>query len=64
MPKKMISLIYLVIAGIVLLALALKIFVKIKIQYPKLIFNGVLVLFVIISLLYLNYLLIQPGQIF
>ena len=64
MPKKMITLIYLVIAGIVLLALALKIFVKIKIQYPKLIFNGVLVLFVIISLLYLNYLLIQPGQIF
>jgi len=64
MPKKMITLIYLVIAGIVLLALALKIFVKIKIQYPKLIFNGVLILFVIISIFYLNYILIQPGSIF
>lgn len=64
MPKKLITLIYLVIAGIVLLALALKIFVKIKIQYPRLIFNGVLILFVIISVVYLNYIIIQPGSIF
>lgn len=62
MPKTVTTAIYLAFAAVFLLALALKIFVKIKIQYPKLIFNGALVLFVIISLLYFNYLLILGGQ--
>jgi len=48
--------------GVFLAALALKIFVKIKIQYPKLIFNGTVVLFLAISLLYLNYLIVGQGQ--
>ena len=64
MPKTITTIIYIAIAAVFLAALVLKIFVKIKIQYPKLILNGVVVLFVIISLLYLNYLLVGSGQIF
>ncbi len=63
MPKTVANTIYFAIAALVLLALALKIFIKIRIQYPKLIFNGVVMLFFIISLLYLNYLLSAQGQI-
>lgn len=61
MPKAVAQIVYLGIAGVFLLALVLKIFVKIKIQYPRLIFNGVVVLFVAISLLYLNHLIIGQG---
>jgi len=61
MPKALTNVIYLAAAAIFSAALALKIFVKIKIQYPKLIFNGIMVLFVIISLLYLNYLIVGQG---
>jgi len=63
-PKQLITVIYIFIAAVIFMALMLKIFVKIKIQYPKLIFNGVLVLFVIISVLYLNSLIIEQGMVF
>ena len=64
MPKTIIKYIYLFIASIILLAVILKLLIKIKIQYPKLIFNGVIVLFVIISILCLNYLIISQGSVF
>jgi hypothetical protein len=64
MPKTLTDTIYIAIAAIFLLALALKIFIKINVQYPRLIFNGVIVLFVVISLLYLNHLIAGQGQIF
>ena len=64
MPKTTLNYFYLLIMALVILALALKIFVKIKIQYPKLIFNGIFVLFVIISIQYLNYLIIKQGGVF
>ncbi|MEK7160427.1 MAG: CAP domain-containing protein [Patescibacteria group bacterium] len=64
MPKTALSYFYLAIALMVLLALGLKIFVRIKVQYPKLIFNGVFILFVIISISYLNYLIIAQGKVF
>lgn len=64
MPKTALGYFYLAIALLVLVALGLKIFVRIKIQYPKLIFNGVLILFVIISITYLNYLIVAQGAVF
>lgn len=63
-PKIVVDYVYLFIAAIISLALILKFLIKIKIQYPKLVFNGVLILFVIISVLYLNYLIIGQGYIF
>jgi hypothetical protein len=63
-PRSLINIIYIVLASIVLAAIALKIFIKIKIQYPLLIFNGVLMLFCIISILYLNYLIAGGGYVF
>ena len=63
MPFFATNLIYLSLAGMIILALVLKIFVKIRIQYPKLIFNGVLLLFLVISSLYFNYLLVGQGMI-
>jgi len=64
MPKIVVDYVYLFIAAIISIALILKFFIKIKVQYPKLVFNGTLVLFVIISILYLNYLIVGKGFIF
>ena len=64
MPKTISIYVYLFIALIVAIALVLKFFIKIKIQYPKLIFNGIILLFVIISILYFNVLLIGKGYVF
>jgi len=64
MPKVVVDYVYLFIAAIISIALILKFFIKIKVQYPKLVFNGTLVLFVIISILYLNYLIVGKGFIF
>jgi len=64
MPRKVSNFIYFFIAAFILLALVFKIFIKIKIQYPRLVLNGVLVLFVIISILYLNSLILENGVIF
>ncbi len=64
MPKEVVNAVYIFIAALILLVVLLKIFVKIKIQHPKLIFNGVIVLFVIISILYFNTLIIEQGIVF
>lgn len=64
MPKSVINFVYLALAAMVLTALFLKVFIKIKIQYPKLIFNGIILLFIIISIFYLNYVIVEPGSIF
>ena len=64
MPKKAINWIYLFIVGFVFIALILKVFIKIKVQYPKLIFNGIIILFVICSILYLNSLVVGQGYVF
>jgi hypothetical protein len=58
------NIIFGLIAILVLVALVLKIFIRIRIQYPKLIFNGVLILFVIASVFYLNALMAGQGSIF
>jgi len=64
-PHSMLNYLYVVLATIVLLALALKIGIKYKIQYPHLIANGLLMLMVIGSVLAVNqYLLLVRGQIF
>ncbi len=63
-PKSTVNYIYFGVLGVVLVALVLKIFIKIKIQHPALIFNGIFVLFVVVSLLYLNYLLVGQGSVF
>ncbi len=50
---------------IVSLALFFKIFIKAKVRYPALIFNGFIILVVIISVLYLNYyLFVAQAKIF
>lgn len=64
MPKEVINVVYIFIAFVIIIALLLKIFIKPKVQYPKLIFNGILVLFVIISIFYLNSLIVQQGIVF
>lgn len=46
--------IYLILAAILMLALGLTIFIKIKVQYPHLIKNGILLISVIIALILLN----------
>ncbi len=64
MPKTAVAFIYFLIVMMVGLSLILKIFIKIRIQYPRLIFNGILVLFVIISIMYLNSLILENGVVF
>ena len=53
-PRATTNYFYIVLFTIVALALALKIFVKIKIQHPPLIANGLLLLLIISSVLWLN----------
>ena len=64
MPRNATNLIYLAIAGLLAIALFLKVFIKIRIQYPKLIIRGIILLFLIISILYFNYFLTFGGNIF
>lgn len=54
-PRFATNFIYITLASIITLALMLKIFIKINIQYPRLIGNGIFVLIVITSSLLLNY---------
>jgi hypothetical protein len=54
-PKTSLAYVLSVFALLMTVALLLKVFVKIKIQYPSLVINGVLVLAIIISLLYINH---------
>lgn len=64
-PKNTAQMIYLFIGALVLFALLLKIFVKIKIQHPQLIANGVLLLLMIGSALLANqYITLRGADIF
>lgn len=54
-PRFATNFIYIVLASIITLALILKIFIKVNIQYPRLIGNGIFVLIAIASSLLLNY---------
>jgi hypothetical protein len=64
MPRSLMFYFYLALSVLMLSALILKIFVKIKIQHPKLIFNGIFVLFIIFSIFYFNSLILGKGFIF
>lgn len=64
-PRSMMNYLYVVAFTIILLALMLSIFIKIKVQHPALIVNGSVLLLVVGSLLVLNqYLSISRLQIF
>ncbi|RJQ13473.1 CAP domain-containing protein [Candidatus Parcubacteria bacterium] len=54
-PRATTNLAFLTLATIIFLALALKIFIKIEIQYPRLITNGVIMLIIIASALLINH---------
>jgi len=63
-PRAMTNFLYVVLLTIISLALVLKIFVKIKIQHPDLIFNGVFLLLVISSIFWLNqFIALNPAKI-
>jgi len=65
MPRKTLTVLYVVIATIVGAALLLKVFVRIRIQHPALIFNGVLMLLLIVSALTINqYLALAQARVF
>lgn len=53
-PRSVTNYLYYLLAGIVALALALKIFIKIHIQHPVLIANGVLMITVILAATFVN----------
>ena len=53
-PRNITTTIYLVLLGIVLLALGLAVFIKIRIQYPHIIANGLLLIAIISSLIIFN----------
>jgi len=61
-PETNTRFLYFVLFTIVFVALMLKIFVKIKIQHPPLIVNGVLLLLVISSVLWLNQFIVTLVQ--
>ncbi len=56
-PKQTTNTILAIFAGIIIIALILKLIVKIKIQFPILIANGILLLIVITSAFWINHLL-------
>lgn len=65
MPRTIANLLYLTLFTIISVALLLKIFVKIKIQHPPLIVNGIFLLMIIASSLVLNqYLFLNSARIF
>lgn len=53
-PRQTSTIIYLVLAAILALALGLAIFIKIRIQHPHLIANGILLIAVLVALILLN----------
>jgi len=63
-PKAAFNYIYMALAFLVLVTLLFKFFLKDKRLHPKLIANGIFVLFVVISLLYLNSFFLGRGSIF
>jgi hypothetical protein len=65
MPKTFTGYALLILLFVIMLALLLKIFVKIRVQHPALIFNGLLVIVIILSFVAANkYLLVTSLQIF
>jgi hypothetical protein len=60
-PRSTTNFLFIILAAIFSAALVLKIFIKIKIQHPKLILNSLIVLFVIASMVYLNYYLLSTN---
>ena len=62
-PRQTTNALYLLIAALVTLALGLAVFIKIRIQYPHIIANGLLVLAVVLALLLLNGALNLSGVI-
>jgi len=61
-PKNNLKFLYIVLLTIIFVALMLKIYIKMKIQHPPLIINGVLLLLVIASILWLNQFIIALVQ--
>ena len=53
-PRNVMTTVYLVLLGIILLALGLAVFIKIRIQHPHIIANGVLLIAIIASLIIFN----------
>jgi len=53
-PRQATTTIYLILAAIVLFALGLAVFIKIRVQYPHIIANGILLVSIILSLIMLN----------
>lgn len=63
-PRRVTTGVYVLLGGIVFLALFLAVFIKIRIQYPHLIMNGLLLLAIIAGLGVFNYLLsVSAGVI-
>lgn len=61
-PETNLKSLYLVLLTIIFVALMLKLFIKMKIQYPPLIINGVLLLLIIASVLWLNQFIVTLIQ--
>lgn len=62
-PRQTTNALYLVLAALITLALGLAVFIKIRIQHPHIIANGLLAITVIIALLLLNSALHLSGNI-
>lgn len=64
-PRTRTQYFYLALLGLISLALVLSIFIKIKIQHPRIIINGLILIFIINTVLFLNnYLFVANGQVF
>lgn len=53
-PRRVTTILYLIVTAILLFALTLTVFIKVRIQYPHIIANGVLLVAIILSLVVLN----------
>ncbi|MBI4837132.1 MAG: hypothetical protein HY813_01855, partial [Candidatus Portnoybacteria bacterium] len=64
-PRVIINLLFIILGGIIFLVLMLKLLSRTGIRYAPPIFNGLLILVILISLFYFNhYLLLARAQIF
>lgn len=62
-PRKTTNTIHLILAALMALALGLAVFIKIRIQHPRIIANGLLAIVIIIAVLFLNSALHLSGNI-
>jgi len=58
-PRTIVNTAMFLLAGLIAVALILKVFVKIKIQYPRLILNGAVVMFILAVMIFANQYLVQ-----